>query len=262
MYKGYTNTKPLKARHYVRTKITTDETVTSIYPRLIKRIQALIIDSVIFSFLLVSLFLLISSDAVTIRWLRAVILLFPVLFLEPALVSYTGGTIGHHLLNLKIQKADKNKKINLFLAFIRFILKSILGWFSIIFVLTTKKHQAVHDFLVNSVVVYKDPAKLREHEALGENIIEEEGYIYPSKLRRILVIILYNILLLLLLGVISAFLLSEACFDNNKCTPVEEVISYGIGISWLVSMALILVGGWKSLLFGCKRKKIKSTEST
>lgn len=240
----------------------TNETITSIYPRLIRRVQALIIDSVILSFLLVSLIFLISSDAIALRWLRAIILLFPLLFLEPILVSCSGGSIGHHLLNLKVQNASKNKRINLFFAFIRFILKVILGWVSIIFVLTTKKHQAVHDLLVNSVVVHKYPTKVQEHEALGENLIEEEGYIYPSKLRRIFMIILYNILLLFLIRVLSIFLLSGACLYNNNCTPVEEVISYGIRIILIISVTLILVGGWKSLLFGCKRKKVEPSEST
>ena len=176
------------------------------------------------------------------------------------MVSFTGGTIGHHIIKIRVQNVDGHYNINIFLAFFRFILKSVLGVISLVFVLTTRRHQAIHDFLVNSVVVYKDPTRLPEHEALDERTIEEEGYIYPSKLRRTLMIILYNILLFILISFLSAFLTSEACIENNKCTPAEEVISYVIGIIWIISATLILVGGWKSLLFGCKRKRIEPSE--
>ena len=72
-------------------------------------------------------------------------------------------------------------------------------------------------------------------------------------------IILYNILLLILMRVLTDFILSERYIENNMCTPFEEVILTGLGIIWVISAALILVSGWKSLLFGCKRNKIETT---
>lgn len=232
----------------------------AIYPRLIRRVQACIIDSFIFSFVSVGLFLLVTPFEVEPVWVRIVIVLVPIFFFEPVLVSCTGGTIGHHLLKLKVQNVSNAKNINIFLAFIRFILKTLLGVISLMFVLTTRKHQAIHDFLANSIVAYKNPKQVPEYEALVERKIEEEGYIYPSKLQRTFMIILYNILLFILIRMLTDFLLSERCIENNNCTPFEEVILIGLGIIWLVSTALILVGGWKSLLFGCKRKKIETPE--
>ena len=174
----------------------TESILPTIYPRLIRRVQACIIDSFIIVFILVGLFLLVTTFSVEPVWVRIAIVLVPVFFFEPVLVSYTGGTIGHHLLKLKVQDVSNTKNINIFLALIRFILKTLLGTISLIFVLTTRKHQAIHDFLANSIVAYKDPKQVPEYEALVERVIEEEGYIYPSKLRRIAMIILYNILLL------------------------------------------------------------------
>ena len=230
------------------------------YPRLIRRVQACIIDSFIFAFILVGLFLMVTTFAVEPVWVRIAVVLVPVLIFEPMLVSCTGGTIGHHLLKLKVQDVSNTKNINIFFAFIRFVLKTILGTVSLLFVLTTRKHQAIHDFCANSIVAYKNPKQVSEYEALAERVIEEEGYIYPSKFRRILVIIFYNFLLFCLIAFLSGFLLSERCLENNKCSPVETAISIGISIIWIVSAALILAGGWKSFLFGCKRKKIEPSE--
>ncbi len=230
----------------------------TIYPRLIRRVQACIIDSFIFVFVLVGLFLLVTTFAFEPVWVRITVVMVPVLFFEPVLVSCTGGTIGHHLLKLKVQDVSNSRNINIFFAFIRFILKTLLGTVSLMFVLTTRKHQAIHDFCANSIVAYKNPKQVSEYEALAERVIEEEGYIYPSRFRRVSVIIFYNILLFILIAFLSGFLLSERCIENNKCSPVETAISIGISIIWIISAALILVGGWKSLLFGCKRKKIET----
>lgn len=228
-----------------------------IYPRLIRRVQVCIIDTFIFAFFIVTLFLMVAAFSVNPFWARIAIVFIPALFFEPVLVSFTGGTIGHHLLKLKVRDVRNGKNINIFTAFIRFILKTFLGTVSLLFVLTTRKHQAIHDFCANSIVVYKDPEKVPEYEALTERVIEEEGYIYPSKLRRIFMIILYNLLLFILIAVLICFLLSDKCIEYDKCTTADTVISVILEIIWIVSAAFLLVGGWKSLLFGCKKKKIE-----
>jgi len=235
----------------------TENILPIIYPRLIRRVQAYLIDTFIIVFLLVGLFLLVTTIAIEPFWLRIAIVIVPFLIFEPMLVSYTGGTVGHHLLKLKVQNAGNIKNMNIVLAFFRYILKNLLGTISLMFVLTTRKHQAIHDFLTNSIVVYKDAKQVPEHEALVERKIEEEGFIYPSKLRRIVMIILYNILLFFLFASLAAVFLSVACLDNNKCTTADKIISYIISFIWFISMGLILVGGWKARIFGCRRKRIE-----
>jgi uncharacterized RDD family membrane protein YckC len=235
----------------------TENILPIVYPRLIRRVQAYLIDIFIIVFLAVGLFLLVTAIAVEPPWLRIAIVFVPFFIFEPVLVSFTGGTVGHHLLKLKVQNASNIKNINIVLAFFRYILKSLLGTISLLFVLTTRKHQAIHDFLTNSIVVYKDATQVPEHEALAERKIEEEGFIYPSKLRRVVMIILYNILLFILMAYLSGVFLSVACLDNNKCTTAENIISYVMGFIWLISLGLILVGGWKARIFGCKRKRIE-----
>jgi uncharacterized RDD family membrane protein YckC len=91
-----------------------------------------------------------------------------IIIMEPGLVSITGGTIGHHLRGLRIQRRWDGTNLNIFRATIRFLVKFLLGWLSFLFILQTKKHQAIHDLISGSVVVLKDPAKVPEWDALSE----------------------------------------------------------------------------------------------
>lgn len=231
-----------------------------LYPRLIRRVQALVIDSVIFLFLIVTLFLLMTTFENSPQWLRVMFVLLPIFILEPGLVSLTGGTIGHHLIKLRVQNADNGRNINIVLATFRFIVKTAFGYLSLISVLTTRKHQAIHDFLVNSVVVFRDVKQIPSHDALPERIFEEAGYIYPSKIRRVFIILFYNIMLFIVISLIGALLVSDACIENDHCTSTEEVISYIIGFLWFISSMTLLVAGWKARLLGCRRKRIESSD--
>ena len=73
---------------------------------------------------------------------------------DPLMVSLFGSTIGHRMSNLKVQRLDSGEKINLGLAIIRFLIKATLGWISFFTVSTNKNRQAIHDSIINSIVVY------------------------------------------------------------------------------------------------------------
>jgi uncharacterized RDD family membrane protein YckC len=137
------------------------------YPRLYRRIQAAIIDSTIFLVILFGAGMILAPIEIHggFKFGGVAILLF---FMEPGLVSITGGTIGHHLRGLRIQRRWDGTNLNIFRATIRFLVKFLLGWLSFLFILQTKKHQAIHDLISGSVVVLKDPAKVPKFEALSE----------------------------------------------------------------------------------------------
>ena len=137
------------------------------YPRLYRRIQAAIIDSTIFLVILLGAGMILAPIEIHggFKFGGVAILLF---ILEPGLVSITGGTIGHHLRGLRIQDHWYGTNLNIFRATIRFLVKFLLGWLSFVFILLTKKHQAIHDKISGSVVVLRDPAKVPEFEALSE----------------------------------------------------------------------------------------------
>jgi uncharacterized RDD family membrane protein YckC len=90
------------------------------------------------------------------------------LALEPGLVSWTGGTIGHHLMGLRVRDALEDRNIGLIRATIRAASRTLLGWISIMFILVTSKHQAIHDYISRAVVVLRNPDVVPESERLVE----------------------------------------------------------------------------------------------
>ncbi len=176
-----------------------------------------------------------------------------VFLLEPLLVSFTGGSFGHHILGIKVVDKASGKPINIFPAIIRFVIKILFGTFAFLSINTTKQYQALHDLSVGSIVVLKNPNNLRAHEILGENIIEEEGYMYPSSVRRISMMLAYNSMTFVLLSISNVLFLSESCLYENMCSEFEYITSLIMSMLWIILIFAIVILCWKGLLFGCRR---------
>jgi len=170
------------------------------------------------------------------------------------LVSTTGGTLGHHVLGIRVANKNTAKNINIIAAIVRFVVKIVLGLFSIISIFITRQHQAIHDSLVGSIVILKNPQAMKPYEALEEREVEEHGYSYPSKVRRVIMIILYNLTLLIVLGVVSTLSLSGSCVMYNQCSGSENVIAYSLSILWIIGFVASIILCWKGFLLGCRRK--------
>ncbi len=75
---------------------------------------------------------------------------------DPIFTSVFGGTIGHMMFGIRVKREKNQMKNILFpLAIIRFLVKALLGWISLLTISGNKKRKAIHDFLVGSVVVFK-----------------------------------------------------------------------------------------------------------
>ena len=93
---------------------------------------------------------------------------FVLLFYEPLMVSFAGGTIGHYRLNLRVVDNRTDGNIPLLRSLIRFWVKVILGVFSFLSMSFTRRHQAVHDVVTNSSVQIRDALKAKPyHYTLG-----------------------------------------------------------------------------------------------
>lgn len=229
------------------------------YPRLIRRVQAILIDYVIFVIYLVAVAFLFSHTNIENSVFKIIALTLPIVF-EPLLVSMTGGTIGHHCLHLRVRSKKHDKNINIFAATIRFILKVLLGWFSLIIVLTSKHHQAIHDFLSRSIIVNRNIENIPSHEALRarEN---DPNFQYPSKTRRVIVIAAYLIIATLMLSLSTVFLvLGLSCIKNGSCEFVELMLGLVFNVLFLFTIAAIIIYGWRGKLYGCRKKPIASTQ--
>jgi uncharacterized RDD family membrane protein YckC len=138
------------------------------YPRLLRRVRAVLIDEFILLAALAAwwLSLGIMEDADLLLKIGSLFLVF--LILDPALVAWTGGTIGHHIMGLKVRAATRDAKINFVTATIRGFVRYSLGWLSLVFILVTRRHQAIHDYVSLTIVVLRNPETLSNNEKFAE----------------------------------------------------------------------------------------------
>ena len=125
------------------------------YPGLPARIKALMADFVVLLILMTCVTYLFSNLQSVLDNGRIIAFIFIFFLYDPILTSVFGGTIGHHLIGLRVKREDESgKNILLHMAILRFIMKSLLGWISLLTVTGNDKKRAIHDFLAQSVVVY------------------------------------------------------------------------------------------------------------
>jgi uncharacterized RDD family membrane protein YckC len=225
------------------------------YPRLIKRVRAVLIDSVLVPVAAFGMLILGDTLGVSHPFGKVMLILVPILILEPGLVAFTGGTVGHHLLRIRVTRTDSTRNINIFAATVRFVVKLLLGWLSFIFVLTTAKHQAVHDLIARSVVVHKDATGLPAYDVLAERTVDSANYVYPSAWRRVVIIIAYALLGTVFLSVATALVSSTDCMESHKCTTLDKLFEMVLSVLWIVGIGWITVRGWNGMLYGCRRRQ-------
>jgi uncharacterized RDD family membrane protein YckC len=228
------------------------------YARFSRRLRAIFIDWVLALVVIFGAILIAVSvgNAAFSRILAFVVALFFVLY-EPLLVSRTGGTVGHWYTNLRVVDDRTGGNLPLRTAFIRAAIKAVLGVYSFVVMMATRRNQAVHDLLTHSTVQIRDTAKAQSHHFITERT-ELSSPTMPSAGRRAAVIVAY--LALTVLGYIVAFAIvvtlggmSDACIDNDVCTASENLFETGSGIALLVAAAVVVGLGWRGRLYGARR---------
>jgi uncharacterized RDD family membrane protein YckC len=125
------------------------------YPGVFDRIKAIMTDGiviVVYMFVASYIFSLFESVPDNARIIAFV---FIFLLYDPIFTSLFGGTIGHMMLGIRVKReSDEQKNILFHKAILRYLVKVLLGWVSLLTVSGNKKRKAIHDFLVGSVVVY------------------------------------------------------------------------------------------------------------
>ena len=184
-----------------------------------------------------------------------------VFILEPIMVAYTGGTPGHHIMGLRILNAQTGAHIGVLRALGRALMRGLLGWLSFIIALTSRKHQALHDLAAGTAVVLREPERYPPTEKFAERIDEAISYTYPSKLRRTLVIIGWNIVgfIILILGI--GIFISGDCLERDICTFSDEMWSQLLAWVWIAYFGATIVMGWRGQLPGCRRVDVSDSRS-
>ncbi len=228
-----------------------------LYPNLGRRIKAVLVDSMSAVVLLVTLVPLLAKMDIQNTPLKLIVLTSPFFILEPLLISFTGGSIGHHVFQICVRNAASGRHIGIFSACTRSIIKLFLGSISLVLILFTNRHQALHDLMSNSVVTFKTSGSVAAQSGLEERSVQEADFIHPSRRRKLIVIIAYNALLLMAFMPIAATLISSSCLQFDNCSAMDDILSEIIGIFWLAGLCGTIYLGIRGRLPGCKRRKRK-----
>lgn len=193
--------------------------------------------------------------------LNGIAMFFPPLFLEPMLISYLGFTVGQYFFGIQVINADTDGKCSLVVSFLRYILKILLGGFSLVYMLFSNKHQAIHDIAANTLVILshkkieKNPEFI-EYGDVEQNLENDQNYQYPSAVRRFIFFCIWIVVASVIFGVIVE--LSALMFVPDYTLDTEELPKHiDIATNVLGSMLFITIAvlASKGQLPGAKRKK-------
>lgn len=127
------------------------------YPGVSTRVKAVVTDSIVLVVFMIGAASLFESIKNVPDFARIAAFIFIFLLYDPLFTSILGGTIGHMIFGIRVKRETNQDKNILFpLAVIRYIIKALLGWVSLLTVSGNKKGKAIHDLVVKSIVIYKD----------------------------------------------------------------------------------------------------------
>ena len=127
------------------------------YTGLIKRIQSIFVDT-----LLMILLMFISAEVFDKigfineenEALARGLVFFGVWGVYEPVGMTLGSTLGNYLVGIRVRKYDNiDKKINIFQAYGRFIIKLFLGWLSFITISMNKEKRTIHDLVAGTIVI-------------------------------------------------------------------------------------------------------------
>ncbi len=125
------------------------------YPSIFDRVKAIIVDSIILIILMVVVTDIFSSFEHIPDSARIIAFIIIFGLYDPILTSFFGGTIGHKAIGIRVKQLDNpEKNILLHMAILRYLVKALLGWISLLTVSSNEKKQAIHDSFAGSIVVH------------------------------------------------------------------------------------------------------------
>lgn len=121
------------------------------------RIKAVVTDGVVIIIFIIAITYIFDFFENVPNYAKMIAFAFIFGFYDPLFTTFFGGTIGHLTNGICVKRdKDHNENILFHSAFIRFILKALLGWISLLTISRNEKGKAIHDIVAGSVVVFKD----------------------------------------------------------------------------------------------------------
>jgi uncharacterized RDD family membrane protein YckC len=124
------------------------------FPTLVTRIKALFIDLVFILVIFTATSLFVDNIIDLPGFIKGFIFIFMIYLYDPVLISFTGSTLGHKMMKLKVKDyGDPERNLTLPKALLRFLIKGLLGWISFLTVTSNSHKRAMHDLASGSIVL-------------------------------------------------------------------------------------------------------------
>ena len=128
--------------------------MTNEYPSLIRRYLGSFLDFIV-AFSIAILVAKIVGNSEYLEARTSVIVFFlPFIMYEPIMTA-TSATLGQLVFGFRVRKMDEKTKINVGFAFLRLLIKYLLGIISLLTIPGRKDRRAIHDLVTASIVVSK-----------------------------------------------------------------------------------------------------------
>jgi uncharacterized RDD family membrane protein YckC len=229
-----------------------------VYPRLLRRLQGVFIDGLVIPLAAIGVLVALTYAGVESAWIKVLCPLLVIFLLEPVAVSATGGSIGHHIVGLRVRKERIDERIDLLSAVVRVVVKTLFGLPAFFVALVSRKRQALHDIVVKSIIVHKSTVGLPLRELLPARTRTDEHATYASIWRRILVILLYWALFYIAWSFVVYAFIAGPCAQYGKCDQIQTTVVLGSMIVLLIALIAFLVLGWRGSLYGCRKARAAS----
>lgn len=123
------------------------------YPSLLDRVQSIFIDVFFLFALTFVIAAILDKFESPPDWIRVALFFILWAVYEPLSITL-GCTLGQYIKRIRVKDhGDPSRRISFFPAFIRYVLKTLLGWVSFLTISANKEGRAIHDFVAGSVVV-------------------------------------------------------------------------------------------------------------
>jgi uncharacterized RDD family membrane protein YckC len=228
------------------------------YATFTRRFRALVIDDAIIAGLCIAVFFLGDAfrgvaGATHVTWL---LMLAVLLLYEPLLITRRGATAGHSMARIQVVDATTGRWPSFGRAFVRYLVKLVLGVASFFTMALSRRHQAVHDMITHTTVQVAPTAAVEFHVERAD----EPDIVMPSRVRRFAVIVVYLVGVFIVYGLSVSIADSTGCVRDQRCSAGTWVALRVIGWAWLALSGATIIAGWRGMLVGARRRRLVSSD--
>ena len=172
-----------------------------------------------------------------------------VVMYEPLLIWRRGATIGHARNHLRVVRVKTGRPPGLLRSFARYVAKVVLGLPSFVTMALTRKHQAVHDWLTQTVVEVAPDAEPDAAPYYVERQVDPRELL-PSAARRVAIIVTYLIGIFVSYAIVQQMVDPGGCARARSCVGGQRYAAEALALAWLAMSLAATVAGWNGSLPG------------